>query len=74
MNDWLVVRRNIIKVFQVWGRLGVILRREVVYPITSAAFYRAVVQSVLLFRAEIWVFSAAMEKRIVGFHMTFCGR
>ena len=51
MNDWLVVRRNIIKVFQVWGRLGVILRREVVYPITSAAFYRAVVQSVLLFRA-----------------------
>ena len=36
-------------------------------PITSADFYRAVVQAVLLFGAETWVLSASMEKRVVGF-------
>ena len=59
-NDWLVVRRNIRKENQVWSRLGVILRWEGSDPITSAEFYRAVVQAVLLFGAETWVLSAAM--------------
>ena len=47
------------------------MRREGAYPITSEAFYRAVVQAVILFGEETCVFSAAMEKRIVGFHTDF---
>ena len=51
-NYWTAVRRNIRKVQQLWLRLGVILRWEGVEPITSAVFYRVVVQEVLLFGAE----------------------
>ena len=47
------------------------MRREGADPITSVVFYRAVVQTVLLSGAKTWVLSAAMEKRIVGFHMFF---
>ena len=54
--------------------LGVISRREGADPITSAAFYRSVVQAVLLFRAETWALSEATEKRIAGIYTFFCGR
>ena len=47
------------------------MRWEGADPITSAAFYRAVVQTVLLFGFEKWFLSAATEKRIVGFHTFF---
>ena len=70
-NFWTSVIRNKRKARQVWGILGVILRWEGADPITSAAFYRAVVQTVLLFGFEKWFLSAATEKRIVGFHTFF---
>ena len=59
-NDWLDVRRNIGKAQQVWLKLGGFLRREGAYHLTSVAFYRESVQSVLLFGAEMWVLSMAM--------------
>ena len=37
----------------------------------SASFYRAVVQSILLYGSETWVLSASMEKRIEGMHTDF---
>ena len=46
---WLEVLRNIRRARQVWGSLGKLLRREGVDPIILAKFYRALVQSVLLF-------------------------
>ena len=65
------VRQKIRKARQVWGILGFIMKREGANPIISAAFYRAVVQVVLLFEAETWVLSVAVEKRIVVFHTGF---
>ena len=50
--DWPEVRRNIGKARYVWGILGVILRRKGVNHITSALFYRVVVQAALFFGAE----------------------
>ena len=47
------------------------MRREGADPITSAAFYRAVVQALLLFGADTWVLSAATENSISGFHIFF---
>ena len=70
-NDWLSVRQNTRRSHQFWGRLGVILRREGVEPTTSVAFYREVVQAVICFWAEMWVLSAATEKRIAGLHTGF---
>ena len=42
-NDWPEVIWNIRQAHQFWNRLGVILRREGADPVTSMAFYRAVV-------------------------------
>ena len=39
-----------------------------------AAFYRAVVQAVILFGSEMWVLSESMEKRIAGINTRFCGK
>ena len=54
-DDWTAVIRNIRKERKFWGIIGGILRREWEYNLTYAAFYRAVLQVVLLFRAETWV-------------------
>ena len=47
------------------------MRWEGADPITSAAFYRAVTQVVLLFGVEKLVLPVAMEKQIAGFHKVF---
>ena len=52
-DDWPVFRQNIRKAHQIWGRLGVILRWEGGDPITSEAFYIAVVHVVLLFGCRL---------------------
>ena len=70
-NDWPELRSNIGKVRQVWGRLGIILRREGADHLTSLTFYRAVVQAVFLFRTETWVLSMAMYNRLDEVHMGF---
>ena len=57
--------RNIRRAKQVWGKLGKLLRRKGADPITSAKFYRAVVQSVLLFGAKTCVLSAAMLNNLL---------
>ena len=67
-DSWPAVRRNIGRAQQVWSIIGVILRREGVDMIASAEFYISVVQAVIFFRLKTWVFSEAMEKRIVGVH------
>ena len=69
--DWTVVRRNIGKEQKVWGILGRILRREGADLFTSVAFYRAVVQMVLLFGAETWVISTSTKEKLAGVHMGF---
>ena len=54
-NDQLAVLHNIRKESQVRGRLWKLPQREWAKPTVSEKFYRAVVQVVLLFGAEIWV-------------------
>ena len=70
-NDWAAVLRNIRKARKVWSRLGKLLWREGDEPRVSAMFYWAVVQVVLLFGAEIWVFSEAMSRNMEGVHVVF---
>ena len=56
-DDWPVVRRNIMHVRLVWGRLGTLLQQEGADPRVAAMFYRAVVQAILLYGSETWVLS-----------------
>ena len=52
-NDWLAVAGNLQKARRSWGRLQRILRREGATPRISGSFFKAVVQQVLLFGAEM---------------------
>jgi len=46
-----------------------VLRRENAPPRVSAKFYKAIVQSVLLYGSETWVLSPAALARLEGFHI-----
>ena len=61
---WPDVQQNIMRVSLVWWRLGTLLLQEGADPKVSASFYRAVVQAILLYGSETWVFLESMAKRI----------
>ena len=66
-DDWLAVAGNLTKARRSWGRLQRILGREGATARISGAFFKAVVQQVLLFGAEIWVVTPRMERALSGF-------
>ncbi len=51
-----------------WARVGQVLQRENAPPRLSAKFYKAIVQSVLLYGSEMWVLSPAVLAMLEGFH------
>ena len=55
----------------VWGRLGTLLQREEADSRGAAMFYRAVLQSILLYGLKTWFYSAAMYKKTEGSHTGF---
>ena len=55
------------KAWKSWGRMQEILRREGATPRISGNVFKAVVQQVLLFRAETWVVTPEMEQALSGF-------
>ena len=66
-DDWPTVAGNLNKARRSWGRLQRILRREGATPQISGSFFKAVMQQVLLFRAETWVVTPKMERALSGF-------
>ena len=58
---------NLLKVRKSWGCLSRILCREGAYVRVSGNFFKAVVQAVLLFRAETWVLTPRMERALNSF-------
>ena len=54
-DDWLAVVQNMMKARAVWKRMRKILIREGARPRVSGLFFKAVVQSVLIFGVETWV-------------------
>ncbi len=45
------------------------MEKENTLPRTSAKFYKAIMQSVLLYRSETWVLSKAVMARLKGFRI-----
>jgi hypothetical protein len=68
-DDIQVVRSQLCKARGTWARIGQVLRRENAPPRVSAKFYKAIVQSVLLYGSETWVLSPAAMARLEGFHI-----
>ena len=62
------MRSHLCKARGTWARVGQVLRRENAPPRVSAKFYKAIVQSVLLYGSETWVLSPAVLARLEGFH------
>ena len=70
-DDWTAVLRNIRKSRQVRGRIGKLLWREGSDTAVLENFYQAVVQAVLLFGEETWVFMETIMQRLEGAHANF---
>jgi hypothetical protein len=67
-SDWPALRRNLTRARQRWAMISRLLVREGASPRVSGYFYKAVVQSVLLFGSETWVWSQSMRLALQGFH------
>ena len=68
-NDIQAVRSQLRKARGTWARVGQVLRKENTPPWVSAKFYRAIVQSVLLYGSKTRVLGPAVMARLEGFHI-----
>ena len=60
-NDWPVIVGNLKKSRKSWAQLTSILVREGANPRVSGMFFKAVLQTVLLFGSETWVLTPAWD-------------
>eukprot|EP00978_Attheya_sp_CCMP212_P003779 scaffold8023_cov54-Attheya_sp.AAC.7 len=67
-GDWPAVDANLCKAQKSWARISLILARDGATPRVSGMFYKAVVQSILLFGSETWVMTNPMLKALESFH------
>jgi hypothetical protein len=68
-DDIQAVRSQLCKARGTWARVGQVLSKENAPPRVSAKFYKAIVQSILLYGRETWVLSTASLARLEGFHL-----
>ena len=68
-NDSQAVRGNLKKARGVWARLSRTMRAENASPRVCGVFYKATVQSILLFGSETWNLSPQSLKCLEGFHL-----
>ena len=66
-DNWPAVAENFVKERKSWGRLSRILIREGAEMRVSGNFFKAVVQAVLLFLAEMWVLTPMIERALESF-------
>ena len=66
-DDWLAVVDNLGKSRKSWGQLYLILSQEGADPKVSRKFYKAVAQSVFLFREYTWVLNLRIERALDSF-------
>jgi hypothetical protein len=67
-SDWPALYHNLRRARYKWHRLSKLLTREGANPRVFGMFYKAVVQTVLLFGSESWTMTDAMWKVLKGFH------
>ena len=66
-DDWPAVIGNLVKSRKSWGRMKRVLIREGANKRISGTFFKEVVQQVLLFWAETWVFTPRIERALDSF-------
>ncbi len=68
-DDVRAVRSQIKKAWGIWARVGQVLQADNTPPKVSAKFYKAVVQSVLLYGSETWNLTQTALAWLEGFHI-----
>jgi hypothetical protein len=68
-NDAQAVRGNLKKARDVWARLLCTIRAENASPRACGIFYKATMQSILLFGSKTWNLSPVSLKCLEGFHL-----
>ena len=68
-GDLRTVRKNLKKARWVWARLQNVLESEGAEPRVCGMFYKAVVQSVLLYGCETWIVTPAILRMLTGFQI-----
>ena len=66
-EDWTAVVGNLQKAWKIWACLLRILVREGSSPRVLGMLFKAVVQVVLLFGAEMWVMTPRIGRALGGF-------
>ena len=66
-DDWPEVVKNLSRARAVWRRMTCILRREGAAPRVSGLFFKAMVQTMLIFGSETWVVTPRMVNALGGF-------
>ena len=67
-SDWAALYTNLRRARYKWYKLQKILKREGANPRIFGMFYKAVVQTVLLFGCESWTMTDGMWTVLKGFH------
>lgn len=67
-DDWMTIHSNMKKAKGQWARIRTILKQETSSIKTMSSFYKAVVQSILLYGSETWVIDETMRNRLEAFH------
>jgi len=67
-NEWPTIYRNLQRARQQWARISRLMRTEHVEKKAAGMFYKAIVQSVLLYCCETWVIDERMLQTLSAFH------
>jgi hypothetical protein len=67
-SDWLAVTYNLKKARCRWAQVSHILTKQHIDPRMAGFFYKAVVQSILLYGCETWSLSRQSITALEGFH------
>jgi hypothetical protein len=67
-DDWPTIYKNLSKARKRWGMVSRLLVQDNADPKTSGIFYKAIVQSILLYGSETWVVTPSVLRVLESFH------
>jgi hypothetical protein len=67
-SNWAAARYNLTRARQRWALIARVLSRESASPRISAIFYKATIQTVLLYGSETWVLTDEIIQILTSFH------
>jgi len=67
-DDSYALQRQLARARTKWGRIASVLRSQGVKPRAMGYFYKAVVQTILLYGSETWVVTDFLLKQLRSFH------